>query len=86
MGKVIPLRRPKSASPAASSNALSLAPGPLGVERELWPIAALLFVLSLARVVHALLRNESFGSVPTLALACVVGLLAAAWRVARKTA
>ena len=64
---------------------MSLAPATSGSERELWPIAALLFAASLARVVHAVAHHESFSSEPTLALACVVGLLAVAWSAVCKT-
>ena len=41
---------------------------------ELWPIGLLLFVASVARVVHAAWRREPFGPEPTFALLFVVGL------------
>jgi len=85
MGKLIPFPRSRFASRAVCTTDVSLAPASNDSERELWPIAALLFAGSLARVVHTVVRHEAFGSEPTLALACVVGLLAVAWSAVRKT-
>ena len=39
---------------------------------ELWPILALLWVASAARVALGLAAHEAFGAEATLALACVV--------------
>jgi Flp pilus assembly protein TadB len=51
---------------------------------ELWPVAGLLFVASLARVLHALWSHEPFQTEPTVALVFVIGLPWLALRSLRK--
>jgi Flp pilus assembly protein TadB len=54
------------------------------VEAEFRPVLALLFVASLARVLHALWRHESFDTEPTVALIFAIGLPWLAFRSLRK--
>jgi len=49
-------------------------------ERELWPLAALLFVFGAARVAYALARSEPFDTEPTVALICMFGLPLLGWK------
>jgi hypothetical protein len=82
MGKLIPMTRFRPLRVAAPP----LAPaGERDLDWELAPVAALLFLASLARVVSALWRHEPFETEPTLALAFVVGLPWLGWRWFRKT-
>jgi hypothetical protein len=94
MGKLIPLTRARTEqrlraatlpSPRTTEPDSLLEHGVAGNEHELWPIAALLFVFSAARVAHALLRHEPFDTEPTLALLCVLGLPAWGWQRIRKS-
>jgi len=94
MGKLIPLTRPRTEQRFRyTSRASERIDEPASLpdrrvarsEHELWPIAALLFVFSAARVAHALLRHEPFDTEPTLALLCVLGLLAWGWQRIRKS-
>ena len=65
MGKLIPLRRFRHELPPTSIE-LSLEQGVVPSERELWPLAALLFVFGAARVAYALARREPFDTEPTV--------------------
>jgi hypothetical protein len=92
MGKLIPIsrfREVRVASPVPSLQRpeleLPAARGEPPADQELWPIAVLLWVFSLARVVHALLRHELFDLECTLALACLLGLPCSYWRFRLKT-
>jgi hypothetical protein len=78
MAKVIPLFRVRS-DPAGAGDVRS------DVEYELWPVAALLFVASLARVARALWTHAAFDTEPTLALLFVLGLPWLALRRCRKS-
>ena len=75
MGKLIPLPLSRARSLALAASA---APRPVeatgGLDWELLPIVGLLFVASLARVVHAVWRHEPFETEPTVALIFVLGL------------
>ena len=71
MGKLIRparFRRDKSIAPF-SATADERDP-----DLELWPIGALLFVASVARVVQAIGSHERFGAEPTFALLFALGL------------
>lgn len=48
------------------------------MDDDLWPIAIVLWLASLARVVLAILHGGDFGAEPTLALGCVLLIPAAA--------
>jgi len=75
MGKLILLPRARSLALAAETE---LPPASTesgyGLDWELLPVLGLLFVASLARVVHAVWRHEAFATEPTVALLFVVGL------------
>jgi hypothetical protein len=74
MGNVIPLTRARRASHDLTTEEGLEPTAAKAAEHELWPIEALLFVFSAARVVHAIMRHEPFDTEPTLALLCVFGL------------
>lgn len=80
MGNVIPLTRARRVSHDLSTDVGLEPTAPEAAEHELWPIGALLFVFSAARVVHAILRHEPFDTEPTVALLCVFGLPVWAWK------
>lgn len=82
MGKLIPLPRSRPQI-RIDVRANALADGGSS-DYQLLPIAALLFAFSLARVAHAVSRDEAFGIEATLALGCVVGLPLLVWRLVRK--
>jgi hypothetical protein len=75
MGKLIPF--PRHTGPGAkaseSASAASLVET-YSDNRELLPVELVLLVFSLARVAHALLRHERFGTEATVALFLVVVL------------
>jgi len=75
MGKVVRLPLPRSRLAGLAARA-QLGPADAGrdLDRELLPIAGLLFVASLARVLHAVWRQEAFDVEPTVALIFVIGL------------
>ena|SRR5260221_557085 len=86
MGKLIqlaPFRQTAGSTTAATSHVL---PSEITSDADLAPIAALLFVASLARVIHAFWTREPFDTEPTLALGCVIGLPWLAWQIRRNKA
>ena len=79
MGKLI---RPARFLHAKSLAPFSAAADERAPDLELWPIGALLFVASIARVVQAIGSHERIGAEPTFALLFALGLpwLAFHWR------
>jgi hypothetical protein len=78
MGKLLQLSRSRSFRGTTSYEApTSLTE----LDGGLLPVAVLLFLASLARVVHAIWAREPFDTEPTFALVFVIGLpwLAAGW-------
>jgi hypothetical protein len=84
MGKLILLPISRREGPVRP-NVVEALPDGGSSDYQLLPMAALLFALSLARVGHALYRNELFEIGPTVALGCVVGLPLLAWQLLQKT-
>jgi hypothetical protein len=84
MGKLVPLARSRSSAAPAREEFRTTTPGH-DLDIELLPVAALLFVASVARVLRALWCHEQFDTEPTLALVFVIGLpwIAFRWRVKR---
>lgn len=81
MGKLVPFQSSRRLGPALEYPS---PPAPIDAERELVPVALLLFVASLARVLRALWTHEAFTTEPTLALLLVTCLPWLTLRWARK--
>lgn len=85
MGKLIPIRRFRAerSEPGLLLEHEGFDSGgggsEISTEPGLWPIGALLWVFSLARVTHAVLGHEPFDTEPTVALLCLLGLPGCYW-------
>jgi len=49
-------------------------------DRELLPIAIILWLAALAQVIHVVAHGATFGALPTFALVCVFGIPSLFWR------
>jgi hypothetical protein len=78
MGKLIPMSRTRSVATLAELPEAAPSVGGYGADAgsslELLPVAGLLFVASLARVLFAFWKHEHFGTEATLASVCVLAL------------
>lgn len=69
----------------ASRRRVKQHPTPFAIAADSWPVLALLWVASAARVVLGFVLHEVFGAEGTLALACVVLIPVFLWNEARSS-